>query len=184
LAVERGIDALDVLLYSAQTFQGTPMRWLPLLAILVLPACKPDLLPGTNVEDTASNRAVIEFLTRYHHALTERSPDAVVALCAPDYFEDNGTMTPADDYGIDGLRTRLQEGFKQTKELALDITVQKVEREKDLVKVSYRFKQRALVTFPSGDKWLSNTDVNRLVLRSDAGADTTDPGSFHILSGL
>ena len=161
------------------------MRWLPLvLFALCAAACKPDLLPGTKVEDTPPNRAVIEFLTRYHAAVVERSPDAVLKLVAKDYFEDNGTASPGDDYGIDGLRARLEENFKQTKEINLDMTVQKVEREKNLVKVSYRFRQRALVALPAGDKWLSQSDVNRIVLRADGSVDTTDPAAFHIVSGL
>ena len=160
------------------------MRWLLIALVVAASGCKPQLLPGTNIEDTAENRAVVEFLTRYRTAIVEKSTDGVLALTAKDYYEDNGTQSPTDDYGIDQLRARLQDDFQQTKEIDLEIIPQKVEREKQVVKVSYRFKQRALVGLPAGDKWLTQTDVNRLILRSEAGADMTDPGSFLIVSGL
>ena len=46
------------------------------------------------------------------------------------------------------------------------------------VRVVYRYNQRALVTFPAGDKWITVSEVNRLVLRDDAA------GGFLITSGL
>lgn len=136
-------------------------------------ACKPAMIPGTNVEDTEENRKVIDFLGKYRSAVVEKSPDAVVGLCAKDYFEDNGTVDQSDDYGIAKLHDKLAADFSRTKEIQLELVVQQIERndkEKGIVKVAYRYNQRALVSFPAGEKWISLTDVNRLVLKeSDSG---------------
>jgi hypothetical protein len=156
------------------------MRTVVVLFLLVASACKPSLIPGTNIEDTDENRKVIEFLAKYRTAILSRNPDQVVGLCTKDYFEDNGTPDQADDYGIDGLKTKLTTDFSKTKEIQLELIVQKIERpenEKGVVKVAYRYNERALVNLPSGERWFSISDVNRLILKQN---DT----SYLIQSGL
>lgn len=163
------------------------MRAPPLLAAVLVvvsltaASCKPDLIPGTSVEDSAENREVIDFLGKYRNAVVGRSPDAVVGLTTSDYFEDNGTVEQGDDYGRQQLKDKLQADFERTKEIQLEIIVQQIERpegERGPVKVAFRYSQRALVTFPSGEKWITVSDVNRLVLRPD------DAAGFLIASGL
>lgn len=144
-------------------------------------ACKPEMIPGTSVEDTAENREVIDFLGKYRQAVVERSPDAVVGLTTTDYFEDNGTVVQEDDYGREKLKEKLKTDFDRTKEIQLEIIVQQIERpegDKGPVKVAFRYSQRALVAFPAGEKWITVTDVNRLVLRPD------DAAGYLIASGL
>lgn len=163
------------------------VRTLTVLCFLPLAACKPSLLPGTTVEDNAENRRVVEFVQAYEQAIERRSADAVVALCAPDYFEDNATVDQADDYGVDRLKTLLADDFAKTKEIQLDILVQKIiepEGTKErLLYVDYRYKQRALVTLPAGEKWITTSDVNRLVLREDE-AQVEATSRYQIVSGL
>jgi hypothetical protein len=147
--------------------------------------CKPELIPGTSIEDTEENREIITFLTKYRSAVIERSVDRVVGLCAADYFEDGGTVDQTDDYGLDALKTRLTDDFSRAKEIQLEIIVQKVippsddeDPAKRVVKVAYRYNTRALMSFPAGEKWISVTDVNQMVLRPDSA------GGFLIVSGL
>ncbi|MBM4280894.1 MAG: hypothetical protein FJ137_09065 [Deltaproteobacteria bacterium] len=147
----------------------------------VAAGCKPALIPGASVEDSAENRKVLTFLTRYQAAMQERSVDKLAALCAADYFEDNGNDDPKDDYNLDGLKARLTEHFARTKELVLEVYVQQVERVDDgHVGVAYRYNTRALVGFPSGDKWLTATEVNKIILRPVE----KDEAGYRILSGL
>lgn len=152
-----------------------------LAAALGAASCAPSMIPGTNVEDTAENRAVIDFLGKYRRAVVERSPDAVVGLTTADYFEDNGTVDQNDDYGRDALRAKLKANFDRTKEIQLEIIVQQIERpegDSGPVRVAFRYNQRALVAFPAGDKWITVTDVNRVELRPD------DAAGYLIASGL
>jgi hypothetical protein len=150
------------------------------LALSAVGGCKPDLIPGTQVEDSEENRKVLEFLTRYQAAMQARRVDDVAALCAADYFETNGNDNPGDDYNLDGLRAKLGDHFGRTKELVLEVYVQQVERDNGIVRVAYRYNTRALVAFPSGEKWLTATDVNKIALRPVEN----DEAGFRILSGL
>lgn len=159
------------------------MRLLALLLGFVLAsACTPSMIPGTNVEDTEDNRRVLEFLNKYRKAVIEKNVEGVVGLCAQDYFEDNGTAEQTDDYGLDQLRDKLGRAMGQTKEVQLEIIVQAIERDDDdkaaPVRVVYRYNHRALMTFPAGEKWITVSNVNRLVLRTD------DAAGFLIVSGL
>jgi hypothetical protein len=143
--------------------------------------CKPALLPGTAIEDSEENRKVLLFLTRYQDAMQSRSLDKVIALCAADYYEDNGNENPRDDYNLDGLKKKLEEHFARTKELVLEAHVQKVTPTRDgPIEVVFRYNTRALVGFPSGDKWLTATEVNKIVLR----VLPEDDVGFRIVSGL
>ena len=150
------------------------------LALSAAGGCKPDLIPGTQVEDSEENRKVLEFLTRYQAAMQARKVDDVVNLCAADYFETNGNDDPKDDYNLDGLRGKLTEHFGRTKEIVLEVYVQEISRPDGVVRVAYRYNTRALVSFPSGDKWLTATDVNKITLRPVEG----DEVGFRILAGL
>lgn len=165
------------------------MKMIRVLALcaLAFAGCKPRLLPGTTVEDTAENRRLVEFVAAYEQAIERRSADSVVALCAPDYFEDNGTVDQGDDYGADELKALLEADFAKTKEIQLEILVQNVSEpegaKEPLVYLDYRYKQRALVSLPAGDKWITTSDVNRLVLREDDEADEAT-SRYQIVSGL
>ncbi len=113
--------------------------------------------------------------------MQSRKSDDVVQLCAADYFETNGNDKPDDDYNLDGLRERLNKHFEKTKELTLEVYVQKVERnDAGIVAVAYRYNTRALVAFPAGEKWVTATDVSRIVLRPVEN----DEAGFRIVSGL
>lgn len=154
---------------------------LSLSPVLGAVGCKPDLIPGTTVEDSEENRKVLSFLTRYQSAMQERSVDKVTGLCAADYYEDNGNQDPKDDYNLDGLKKKLGEHFARTKDLVLEVYVQKIEHGDDgRISVAYRYNTRALVGFPSGDKWLTATEVNKIVVRPVAN----DEAGYRIVSGL
>jgi hypothetical protein len=156
-----------------------------LVALLVASTggCKPDLIPGTKLEDTAENRAVFDFMEDYRKAMEARSAEAVLALVAEDFFEDNGNSNQDDDYGIEKLRTELARNFEHTAVIQLRLELQHVEPAKDEnnTHVYYRYLQRALLKLPSGSRWVSQSDVNRIVLRRKG--DSHEDG-FLIVAGL
>lgn len=151
--------------------------------LILVSGCKPDLLPGTNIEDTSENRAVVEFVEEYRTAVESRSAEAVLNLVADDYFEDQGTATDEDDYGIEKLREDLDTHFKHADVIQLKVEVQHISYypEKELVHVYYRYLQRAHLKLPAGNQWVTDSDTNRLVLRQQ-GMSPAD--GLVIISGL
>lgn len=157
-----------------------------LVLVLALPwaaGCEHQMIPGTNIEDTDENRAVIDFMEVYRSAIQSREADRVLELVAEEYFEDNGTEEQKDDYGLEKLRTGLSEKFEHTEVIQLSLTIQHIDSEDDTarIRVYYRFLQRALLELPAGNRWVSSSDVNRLVLRRKG--DRVSDG-FLIVSGL
>ena len=145
--------------------------------------CKPKLLPGTQIEDIPENRSVLDFMVQYRDAVQSRSAEEVMNLLAEDYYEDMGTVKQEDDYGAEKLRRELQQNFERTAEIRLRVTVENVIRqdESDLVEVDYRYMQRARLLLPAGERWVTHSDVNRLILR-ETGEESSL--TYAIVSGL
>jgi hypothetical protein len=152
------------------------MRWtslvhlrslLPVLALLATAACKPSLLPGTEIEDTDENRAVYDVIVAYHKGMQDRDADAVLRTVSKDYFETAGTEDPADDYGYDQLAAHLREDLGRSKVVRLDLHLKKFEVDEQTAVVTYRYQSRAQVSFPSGDQWVTKTDVNKMRLKRE-----------------
>ncbi len=143
--------------------------------------CKPRLLPNSSVEDTTDNRLIAEFMAEYVKAIEQRSTEAVMALVSKDYVEEHGQSEGEGYYDYSHLREKLDKTFELVKELRLVIHLQKVIKKDDIYEVFYAFRQNALINFQSGEKWMTASDVNRLVLRMK-GANLTD--GLEVLSGL
>src|SRR3954468_21551104 len=63
-----------------------------------------NMVPGTQVQDTEDNRAVLAVIEQYRQRLTEKNVEGLLLLASDRYFEDSGTPSAVDDYGYDGLK--------------------------------------------------------------------------------
>ncbi len=151
------------------------------LGISSLSACKPRLLPMSSVSNTATNRAIMQFMDQYKNAIEQHSVAEVMTLVAPDFYESSGTDNTKDDYGYAQLQQKLEKAFARVKNLTLRYHVQQIERKDDQVLVYYYFNEHILADFPVGEEWMAGNDVNRLVLRVRSKAQGA---GYEILSGL
>lgn len=155
---------------------------LPSLALLlpVLGGCARDVIPNTDVEDTAENREVIEFVEDYRRAVEERDVSGMLALASPRYYDDNGTPTGGDDLDFDGLRDQLAEWQQAVVDVRYEIRYRRVTfvENSDRVLVDYTYTGSFRVETPEGERWARRLADNRLVLRQD------EEGAFQILSGM
>ncbi|MEW5851118.1 MAG: nuclear transport factor 2 family protein [Myxococcota bacterium] len=131
--------------------------------------CKPTLIPNSDVESTPRNRELADVMENYRKALESKDVNAVLALVSTEYFEDNGTSDPSDDYNFEGLRQHLTEDLQRVQALRVSIRMRRVEVDGDRAQVDYRFQTRALVSFPSQEQWITKTDDNRISLRREGG---------------
>jgi hypothetical protein len=115
--------------------------WIPvwLLAASVLPSCFLTNIPNTDIPDTHENREVVEFAERYRHAVEQRDIRTLLAMAAPNYFEDAGTPQGDDDYGYDGLRRVLGVWSDTVREIRYEMRYRRVAFEND--------GQRALIDY-------------------------------------
>ena len=85
------------------------MKGLLFIVALGLVACAHQVsyVPGTKVPFTQPNKSVLDACEEYRLAVERGDADALMLMAHKQYWEDSGTPTGSDDYGIEGLRNVL-----------------------------------------------------------------------------
>jgi ketosteroid isomerase-like protein len=152
-------------------------RLLLCTALVFALACTSKKIPGTNLSDTESNRALIEMLDDYRRAVEDEDVEAIVRLLDENFSDDGGTADVADDMEYANVREKLQTYFSRVKNIRLQMTFRKLERSKsqpDIYFVSYSY----MLSFSMGDKNMQDSDVKLMHVRK------TKDGSWRILNGI
>jgi hypothetical protein len=90
------------------------MKRLLIVAVILIGACGRPVayVPGTRVPFSQANKSVLDTCEEYRLAVERRDADALMLMVHKQYWEDSGTPSGSDDYGVEGLRnvllTRLQ----------------------------------------------------------------------------
>jgi len=85
-----------------------------LLVFVALTGCaaKVTYVPGTRIPFSDMNKSVLDAVEEYRLAVERGDADGLMLMAHKQYWEDSGTPSGSDDYGIEGLRnvllTRLQ----------------------------------------------------------------------------
>ena len=154
-----------------------------LLPLLLLAAggsvgCTSQLIPNTDLEDTAENRGLVEFCELYRHAVERRDIDKLLSYAHPDYYEDGGNVDATDDLDYAGLKTYLEGEFVRARAIRYEIHYRRIlKNDRSGWDVDYTYS--ASYQLPEGDSqvWHREVAENQLVLI--AAGD-----SFKILSGM
>ena len=102
------------LAYVLHTSAMHMKRLLLVTAIVWLGACAQRVayVPGTRVPYSDLNKSVLDTCEEYRLAVERGDADALMLMAHKQYWEDSGTPSGSDDYGLEGLRnvllTRLQ----------------------------------------------------------------------------
>lgn len=159
----------------------TPLRILLLLAASLAPlaaGCGGDLIPNTDVPDTAENREAIQFVERYRHAVEQRDVGDILSLVSPRFFDDNGTPTTEDDRDFDRLREELAAITDRLLDVRYEMRYRRVTLEPHRILVDYTYTSSFKIATPEGDRWETRLNDNRIELTRD------DQGELHIISGI
>lgn len=146
-------------------------------AVLLLAACAAHRIEGTDIADTADNRAIFGVVQAYAEALQRKDAAALLALASPDYFDNSGTADPADDLDFARLEQTLPADLGKLESLRVQVQVRGVSVDGDKAVVElwsdgwYRI-QTAQGIVPRRDQDLHRM---RLVRRE---------GAWKIVSGL
>ena len=148
----------------------------PVLAALALAGCVRNI-PNTDIPDTAENRAIIQVVDEYRKAFDRRDVAGVMALVAPEYFDDAGTAAKDDDVDYAHLPAVLADTFARTSQVRLELGVTAIDVKGDRASVDLFYDGRYRVTTPRREIPKRDSDVQRLVLRRDGAG-------WRIVSGL
>lgn len=148
------------------------------LSVLLGVGCARDVIPNTDVPDSAENREVVQFVERYRHAMEERDVAALLGLVSPRYYDDNGTPIGTDDMDVEGLRGKLAALHDRVLAIRYEIRYRRVTfTTNDRVLVDYTYTGSFRVNTPEGERWSRRLADNRIVLGREGG-------ELRILSGL
>jgi hypothetical protein len=141
--------------------------------------CTRDVIPNTDVEDTSSNREVIEFCERYRMAVEERNVPALMRLASQRYYDDNGTPSGMDDVDYDGLAEKLNTWREGVLDVRYEIRYRRVTFHRERILVDYTYTGSFRVSSVSGERWARRLADNRLILQREGEEE-----EFRILSGM
>jgi len=148
-----------------------------LLACLVAAACSHKTLPGTNIQDTPQNRAVLDVFARYKQALEARDATALYDLAAPGYTDAGDPSRGINPTDYATLKDKLKTDFAKVTGVRLEATIKDLEIREDQARIDYFQVLRYAVATPNGEKWKSESDDARMRL-------VRVNGEWKIASGL
>lgn len=149
-----------------------------ILAALTSVGCSHQYILNTDVEDSESNRKVIEYCEQYRHAVEQRNTARLLKMAHPSYYEDGGNVDASDDLDYEGLQTYLTKEFNQTRAIRYEIHYRNVtEGRKNTIFVDFTFSASYKIPTARGDVWRRRVADNRMQLAREGEG-------FRILSGM
>jgi hypothetical protein len=154
-----------------------------MIGVFMLTGCKPRMLPSTNVPATKENRRVVKFFEQFKSAIEKKSVDGVMELIAKDFSDNLGSEDPALRLNYLTLKEKLEKTFEITPNWLLGLYIQHIAKiDKENYEVGYYYNVNAFTQLPSGNKWITQKEVKRMVIRKRH--DKTSPYEFEILQGI
>jgi len=103
------------------------VRPLLVCALLVLSACGPRFIPGTQINDTEDTRAILKVMESYRSAVEARDAKALQALVSPTFRDNAGTDDPLDDLTAANLGQALPALFGRMDAPRVELDVRRVD---------------------------------------------------------
>ena len=134
--------------------------------------CGVTLIPGTEVEDTPSNREVHSLLEEYRSALEARDGKRILKLVSTRYYENaSSTDTAEDDYGYERLEQQVVAKLRDNvKKVQYRVLLKRVIIKGDRAYAEYEYVARYLFSEGGREQWKMLNDFNRLDLAREGGA--------------
>lgn len=127
--------------------------------------CHQQLIPNTDVEDTGTNRDIIDFCEGYRRAVERRDIPKLLGLAHADYYEDAANIDSSDDLDKSGLSEYLNTQFAEAKSIRYEIRYRRVGKgREDRVFVDFTYSASYQIPTDEGDLWRRTVADNRLEL--------------------
>lgn len=144
-------------------------RYAPLLLLLAASAACAKKIPGTDIDDTRDNRAIVDVIDAYRKAFEARDAAAAMALVSADYFDDAGTADASDDLDRAQLAKVLPETLARLPAVKLELAVTRIDVDGDKASVYLYHDSRYRVATPRGEIPKRDSDQSRMTFRREGG---------------
>ena len=145
-------------------------RGLALALGIALTGCAAEVkyIPGTRVDDSAENQALIDRVENYRMAVERKDASGLMLMASKRYWEDAGTPSGADDYGYQGLQEILTGRFQQVDAIRYSMKYMNVARRGDRAYVDVLIDASFTVKDARGQEVRADMrDQNQFVLEWD-----------------
>jgi hypothetical protein len=177
VGISSGADPVQVRDSPYPMRNALPLLVLASLLALLAAGCNGELIPNTDVPDTAENREAILFVEQYRHAVERRDVGEILSLVSPRFYDDNGTPTTEDDRDYDRLREELASVADRLLDVRYEMRYRRVTHRPDRILVDYTYTSSFKIATPQGDRWETRLNDNRIEL-------VREDGKLRILSGI
>ncbi len=126
-------------------------------------------IPGTKIADLPINRELLARVEEYRVALEQRDPGKLLAMASPQYYEDSGTPSAADDYGFPGLKRVLEQRLAALRWVRFLIRYRDVQVDGNRAHVDFRFDISFQLMTEMGERWERKQSEKRLELIKENG---------------
>lgn len=131
-------------------------------------AAKASYIPGTRVDSSAENQALIDRVEDYRMAVERKDATALVLMASKRYWEDAGTQSGSDDYGYQGLQEILTGRFQQVDAIRYSMKYLNVARRGDRAYVDVLIDASFTVKDARGQEMRADMrDQNQFILEWD-----------------
>jgi len=139
------------------------------LAVAVLASgCAAHRIPGTDIEDNADTRAILQVLERYRVAVETKDSNTLIDLVSVSFKDNAGTATPDDDLDYQSLQKSLPQRFAKVEDVHLDMNVRRIELKNDIASVIYHYTMSFKMPSLSG-KLRTESDIKEMLLKREQG---------------
>lgn len=138
-----------------------------LLAALCCACASVRTIPGTKVPDTRQNREILQRIEEYRIAMEQRDAAKLLSMAHPNYYEDSGTPTGADDYGYPGLKRVLDRVMPSARAIRCALQYRRITVEGRRASVDVRYDISYQVATELGEKWERRQNDKRFELEYD-----------------
>jgi Domain of unknown function (DUF4440) len=153
------------------------VRLLPACALLLLVACTPRNIPGTQIPDTNDSRAILDVMERYRSAVEARDAKAIQQLVSKSFRDNGGNEDPADDLTYANLPQALPALFAQLESTRVDLDVRSVNVRNDGVATAVYYWNVSWRAPGLLEKTQRNSELEQMIF-------TKEDGQWRIVSGL
>jgi hypothetical protein len=145
------------------------VRPLLVCALLVLAACAPRNIPGTQIPDTEDSRAILNVMEHFRSALEARDAKALQGLVSKSFRDNSGTEDPEDDLTYDNLPQALPALFSRIEAPKVDMDIRQVDVKRNGVATVIYYWNATWRAPALLDKPQRDSELEQMVLQKEGG---------------
>jgi hypothetical protein len=148
------------------------------LSIAALAGCAHGKIPGTELDDTSDNHAILSVMDAYRVAVEAKDVQGIASLLDSTFKDDGGSTNADDDLDYQSAPQKLTERFAKLENVKLDMEVRKIRIKDGYAGAVYHYSTKFTVLGNNGVKYpQADSDIKEMGFKRVGG-------TWKIISGI